>query len=218
MGIFMSLSNGAVFHLSAAHIQHALDNLAANDTDIATAIQQWGYPQERRSPGGFPALLRIIVGQQLSVKAASTIAGRLDQAMGHDITPDRLLSLDEDTMRGAGLSRSKVLYCRSLAHEVATGRLDPDSLHHLDDEEVSARITACKGMGPWSARMYLMFSLGRPDIWPADDLGVREGVRRIRGLDERPSQPETHELGAVWAPYRSAAALLCWHILNNTPT
>ncbi len=213
----MSLPDGAVFRLSTRYLQQALDSLAARDADIATTIKHWGYPQERRSPGGFPALLRIIIGQQLSVKAATTIAERLHEAMAGDITPKRLLTLDADILRGVGLSRAKVLYCRSLAEDVISGRLDPENLHHLDDEEVTARIIACKGMGPWSARMYLMFSLGRPDIWPADDLGVREGVRRIRGLDERPNQREAHELGAIWAPYRSAAALLCWHILNNAP-
>lgn len=213
----MTLPDGAEFLLSDRHLRHALDHLATDDKDVASAIDQWGYPEERRSQGGFPALLRIIVGQQLSVKAAATIAARLDQAMAGEATPERLLSLDDETMRSAGLSRAKVIYCRSLAEEVLSKRLDPDMLHSLDDKEAASKITACKGMGPWSARMYLMFSLGRPDIWPADDLGVREGVRRIRKLDERPDQRMAEELGAVWAPFRSAAALLCWHILNNTP-
>ncbi|GEQ99381.1 DNA-3-methyladenine glycosidase [Iodidimonas gelatinilytica] len=162
-------------------------------------------------------MLRIIIGQQLSVKAAATIAARVDAAMDGEATPERFLGLEDDILRRAGLSAAKVRYGRGLAEAIAEGQFDPDGLHLLDDAEALEKVTALKGFGIWSGRMYLMFSLGRPDIWPADDLGVREGVRRIRGLEDRPSIKEADALGEGWAPYRSSAALMCWHILNNAP-
>lgn len=205
------------FRLSDLHLRHALDSLAAADADIAATLAEIGYPPERRMTAGFPALLRIIVGQQLSTKAAATIWGRLDAAMDGAPAPARLLALEDATLRTVGLSRAKVLYARGLAEAVLEGRLDPAGLARLPDDDTLAAITALKGFGPWSANMYLMFALGRPDIWPADDLGVREGLRRIRRLDARPDMAQTRELGKGWTPHRSAAAMLCWHILHNAP-
>jgi len=205
------------FRLSDAHLRDSLDRLADADADIAATLAGIGYPPERRMSAGFPALLRIIVGQQLSTKAAATIWRRLEIAMNGAPDPAGLLALEDAALRAAGLSRAKVLYARGLAEAVLEGRLDPAGLAALPDDETQSAITALKGFGPWSANMYLMFALGRPDIWPADDLGVREGLRRIRRLDARPTVTETRALGEDWTPHRSAAAMLCWHILHNAP-
>lgn len=205
------------FGLAPARLREALDRLAGRDADIAATLGQHGYPPERRHAAGFPVLLRIIVGQQLSVKAAATIAGRLERALDGVLAPERFLALGEEELRALGLSRQKILYGRDLSERVLSGALDPHGLGQLDDAAAIAALTAVKGLGVWSAQMYLMFSLGRPDIWPAGDLGVREGLRRIRGLAARPEIGEMEALGTPFAPTRSAAALLCWHVLHNTP-
>ncbi|GAK34517.1 DNA-3-methyladenine glycosylase 1 [alpha proteobacterium Q-1] len=212
-----SFKNASGFGLGASHLRWSLDHLAGGDADLADHVQQWGYPPERRSPGGFAALLRIVIGQQLSVKAAATIAARVEALMPDGLTPAGFLNADEASLRAAGLSGAKVIYGRGLARAVYDGAFDPAALAVMPDDKVTAEITALKGFGIWSARMYLMFSLGRPDIWPADDLGVREGLRRLRRLEARPSIKEAEAMGAGWAPYRSSVALFCWHILNNAP-
>lgn len=205
------------FGLGAARLRVALDDLAGQDDDIAAALEAHGHPPERRSDGGFPVLLRIIIGQQLSVKAAATIAGRLERALDGTVAPERFLALGEEELRALGLSRQKILYGRDLSERVLSGALDPHGLGQLDDAAAIAALTAVKGLGVWSAQMYLMFSLGRPDIWPAGDLGVREGLRRIRGLPARPGIGEMAALGQPFAPRRSCVALLCWHVLHNSP-
>lgn len=213
----MTKALSAGYALDAAGIRAGLDALAARDSQMAAAVRDLGYPPERRREPGFAALLRIIAGQQVSTKAAAAVAGRLEAAMNGAPTPEALQALGQDRLRALGLSRQKAAYATGLAEAVTAGRLDVNALAHMPQDDAVAAITGLKGFGPWSARIYLMFSLGRPDIWPADDLGVREGLRRIKGLDERPSVKETERLGAAWSPYRSAAALLCWHILHNTP-
>lgn len=205
------------FRLSAAALRRDLDALAAADADVARTLAEIGYPAERRRRPGFEALLRIAVAQQVSAKAAAAIFGRLEAAMGGAPAAERFLALDDAALRQIGLSRQKIAYGRGLAEAVVGGALDVEALATLDDAAVIEAVTALKGFGVWSARMYLMFALGRPDIWPADDLGVREGVRRIRRLESRPGVAETETLGAVWAPRRSAATLLCWHVLHNAP-
>lgn len=205
------------FRLSAPDVSDTLAALAKEDADIADALALHGFPPERRSGEGFATLLRIIVGQQVSVKAAATIFGRIEAAVEQRLEPERLLALSDAQVGGLGLSRQKLSYCRALAEAFADGRLDVVGLRRLGDDEAMERITAVKGLGKWSARMYLMFSLGRPDIWPYDDLGVREGVRRLKRLEARPDAAEAERLGARWSPHRSSVALLCWHILHNTP-
>lgn len=194
-----------------------LDELAARDEKIAAAIECVGYPTERINPGGFAVLLRVIVGQQLSVKAAATIFSRFSDLLGGDITPERVLALDADIMRGAGMSRQKFTYSHSLAEAVRSGALDFASLEALGDEDAIAMITNVKGLGRWSAEMYLMFSMGRVDIWPIDDLAVRAGITRILGEEGKPKPKTVDSWGEVWRPYRSAVALLSWHYYSNAP-
>ncbi len=198
-------------------IKNMLDELALKDDKIAAAIGCVGYPSERINPGGFAVLLRVIVGQQLSVKAAATIYLRFADLLDDNITPERVLALDADTMRGVGMSRQKFSYSHSLAQSVQSGLLDFDSLDVLSDEEVITVITAVKGLGRWSAEMYLMFSMGRVDIWPIDDLAVRAGIARILGENEKPTPKMVGSWGEAWRPYRSAVALLSWHYYSNAP-
>ena len=205
------------YQLASADIAHALDALASDHERIARALAQVGYPEERRRDHSFATLARIIVGQQVSVAAAASIARKLVDTLGGDLTAASVLNSPEEDLRGAGLSRQKVGYMQSLATAEASGQLSLTTLPTLSDDEATAAITAIKGFGEWSAHMYLMFSLGRPDIWPVGDLAVREGFKRIQGLEDRPTAAQLKPLGEPYRPYRSALAMLCWRFCTAEP-
>lgn len=160
----------------------------------------------------FESVARSIVFQQLSGKAASAIWLRLAQIWESDDcpTPHQLAGADPERLRQAGLSRQKASYLIDLGARTADGRLRLESLPEMDDDAVVAELTQVKGIGAWSAQMHLIFGLGRPDVWPVGDLGVRRGLGRVLSHSEMPSPAEAEPLGARWAPYRSAAALCCW--------
>jgi len=205
------------FRLTDAAIRKALDALAQDHPEVARAVAQVGYPPSRRREHSFESLARIVMGQQLSVKAAATIAQRVDQAVGGALEPTKLLATAPDQLRAAGLSRQKISYLQSLAEAVISGDLPVETLPELADEEVEAAITAVRGFGRWSAHMYMMFALGRPDIWPSGDLAVRVGFGRIMGWKDRPDEKQVIEKGGAFSPYRSALALLCWQFYSEAP-
>jgi DNA-3-methyladenine glycosylase II len=206
------------FELTQRHLKLALDRLAKKDSDIALALKQVGYPDERRRGApSFENFLRIIAGQQLSVKAAATIFGRVEAALQGNFQPDHFLSLSDSELRAAGFSRQKIAYARGLSEAVIEQRLDPSGLAALPDDQVVEKITALKGFGRWSAEMFLLFSLGRPDVWPADDLAIQAGVQRLKGLSERPNRRQTDALAEPWRPHRGAAAIFIWHFYSNAP-
>ena len=205
------------YQLASADIAHALDALASDHERIARALAQVGYPEERRRDHSFATLARIIVGQQVSVAAAASITRKLVDTLGGDLTAASVLNSPEEDLRGAGLSRQKVSYMQSLATAEASGQLSLTTLPTLSDDEATAAITAIKGFGEWSAHMYLMFSLGRPDIWPVGDLAVREGFKRIQGLEDRPTAAQLKPVGEPYRPYRSALAMLCWRFCTAEP-
>jgi DNA-3-methyladenine glycosylase II len=157
------------------------------------------------------------MGQQLSVKAAATIAQRVDETVGGALHPDSLLATAPDQLRAAGLSRQKIGYLQSLAEAVISGDLPIETLPELTDEEVEDGITAVRGFGRWSAHMYMMFSLGRTDIWPSGDLAVRVGFGRIMGWEDRPDEKKVIDAGGAFSPHRSALALLCWQFYSEAP-
>lgn len=200
--------------LDATAIKTGLDAIAANDSRIARALELAGYPEPRLRPTGYGTLLRTIVGQQVSVAAAASVWRKLEAHLGEDLPPDRLLASEFDELRACGLSRQKQGYVRSLCELVVTGALDLDNLPG-DDEAAIAELVRIKGIGRWSAEVYLLFAEGRPDIWPAGDLAVQAGLHKLLGLDARPSEKETRELAEVWRPHRGAAAIFTWHVYNN---
>jgi len=157
----------------------------------------------------FNAFARTIVGQQLSVKAAATIWARV-QLLADPFTPENVLALEDDKRRGAGLSGQKVKYLRALSQAVLDKTFDPARLKKMTDEDVIGAITALHGFGRWSAEMVLMFALARPDVFSPGDLGLREGIRRVMKLKERPTEKESEKLAARWAGHRTAASLLLW--------
>ena len=205
------------FKLTDAFIRKALDRLAQDHVEVERAVAQVGYPPSRRREHSFESLARIVIGQQLSTKAAATIAQRVDETVGGALQPETLLATNADRLRAAGLSRQKINYLQSLAEAVRSGALPIETLPTLSDDDVEAATTAVRGFGRWSAHMYMMFSLGRPDIWPSGDLAVRVGLGRIMGWTERPDENTVIREGDAFAPYRSALALLCWQFYSEAP-
>lgn len=203
--------------LTNEHIKAGLDHLAKADQALAEAINEVGYPQERRRRKGYQILMHIIGAQQLSTKAATTIMGRLHEACGPELTPETFLALSDEAIRGAGFSRQKLGYGRGLSEMVRAGDLDFEAMEEMDDDGVLTTLTAIKGFGRWSAEMYMISSLGRPDIWPADDLAVQEAVRRLKGLKARPGQKEMDVIGEAWRPHRAAVAIFLWHYYKHAP-
>ncbi|HJT40298.1 MAG TPA: DNA-3-methyladenine glycosylase 2 family protein [Sphingobium sp.] len=199
---------------TAEQLRESLDAIAALEPGFAAALGRVGYPLPRMRAPGYETLLRTIVGQQVSVAAAAAVWRKLEAELGDGCAPDILLSRDFDALRACGLSRQKQGYARSLAELVTSGELD---LHALpqDDEEAIQQLVRIKGIGRWSAEIYLLFAEGRPDIWPAGDLAVQIEVGRILGLAERPTERLTRELAEKWRPHRGAAAIMAWHHYNN---
>ncbi len=200
--------------LSKAQLHGALDALAAQHGYFGAALIATGYPEPRQRERGYATLLRTIVGQQVSVAAAASVWKKLETLIGNGCAPDALLAQDFDALRACGLSRQKQGYARSLAELVVSGGLPLDAMP-ADDEEAIAYLTKVKGIGRWSAEIYLLFAEGRGDIWPAGDLAVQEGVKRLIGLAERPAEKATREHAENWRPHRGAAAIFTWHIYDK---
>ena len=196
--------------LTTESLHASLDALAATEPAFAAAIKRAGYPETRIRERGYSTLLRTIIGQQVSVAAAASIWNKLEAQVGDLTDPANIAKASDDDLRAAGLSRQKASYARSLAEEVTSGRLDLTNLP-VDDEEAVAALTHIKGVGRWSAEIYLLFAEGRPDIWPAGDLAVQIEIGRILGHENRPSEKLMRELAEKWRPHRGAAAILAWH-------
>jgi DNA-3-methyladenine glycosylase II len=190
----------------------AVAHLSAADPVLARLVAAIGPPHLRHEPHLFTALVSAIVGQQISVSAASAIRARLAARCGPDqaLTPEALLALTHDDLRAIGLSRAKEAYVTDLAAKVASGAVDLATIHQLPDEEVIAELTRVKGIGRWTAEMFLIFSLGRPDVLPVDDLGFRSRVRRHYNLAALPQAAELRALGEPWRPYRSFGTWYLW--------
>ena len=200
--------------LNKQEIRRGIDAIAAREPHIATARDACGYPVPRHRETGYRTLLRIIVGQQVSVAAAASVMRKLEIELGEDLPPHDLLDRDHDTLRACGLSRQKQGYARSLCELVVSGALDIGDLPR-DDEEAIAQLVRIKGIGRWSAEIYLLFAEGRPDIWPAGDLAVQAGIGKILGLPDRPTEPQTRTLAEDWSPHRGAIAIFTWHCYDN---
>jgi DNA-3-methyladenine glycosylase II len=182
------------------------DPLFSNCLNIAGTLPE----PVLRTPAGFPGLLRIILEQQVSTKAAEAMWRKLC-AMADPVSPEAVLVLDDESLRQCGFSRQKMVYARGLAQDVASGRLDIEAVHRMQDDEALESLVRIKGIGRWSAEIYLLLVLGRPNVWPVDDLAVAVGLQWLLSRDERPPRDELVALGEPWRPYRSTAARLVWH-------
>lgn len=200
--------------LTREGLREALAEIAKRDADMARAHGEVGLPALRRRKPGFETLLRAIVAQQVSVAAAASIWARVTATV-QPFEPAAFLDATDEALRAAGLSRQKIGYGRGLAADLATGRVRLDRLGRMSDEEAIAELVKIKGIGRWSAEVYLLFAHGRADMWPVDDVGLMAGMQRVKRLEARPGRVEMLTLGEAWRPWRGAGALLLWHYLHN---
>jgi DNA-3-methyladenine glycosylase II len=201
--------------LTLRTMQGDLRALARDDAQVAGALERFGFPELRRRPPGFETLLRAIVFQQISIHAAGAIWKRIEAAIV-PLTAATYCATGDGVIRACGFSRQKLLYARSLAELVASGEVPLEALDAMDDEAAIAQLVKIKGIGRWTAEIYLMFALGRRDMFPADDLGLIVGMQRLKGLRKRPDRRRMLTLGEPWRPRRSAAAHLLWHYFHKT--
>ena len=197
--------------MTTQEVHAAIHAVAADCKTTAAAIQRVGLPDTRAQDQGTNTFLRVICGQQLSVKAAAAIWGCVDAHFEGDFAPERLLALDEDGFRALGMSRPKTRYIHGLARGLADGTFRPKDLPSMEDEEAKAHITALLGFGQWSAEIYLLFAEGRGDMFPADDLAIQKGYQMLFGLDEKPTPKKLRAMTDVWAPHRGSMAIFLWH-------
>lgn len=190
-------------------IAKGLRALTRRHPELKEAKKRIGRLPWKKQPDGFEGLTCIILGQQVSVAAAAHMAARLRAALP-EVTPRRFMKLEDETLRGIGFSRQKINYCRSLAENIIARRFDPADLEDMGTEEAMEALIELKGIGVWSAEIYLMFCLGKGDVWPAGDLGLQNGLQRLRGLKTRPDAVKARKMGEIFAPYRSAASLIVW--------
>jgi DNA-3-methyladenine glycosylase II len=202
--------------MNSEQLKASLDAIARVEPAFAASLERIGYPEPRNRARGHETLVRAIVGQQVSIKAAAAILDKLEAATGGIADPANIARTGDEALRGAGLSRQKIAYLRSLGEDMLSGRLDFAALPD-DDEEAIAALTHVKGIGRWTAEVYLLFAEGRPDIFPAGDLAVQVEIGRILGLSERPTEKRVRELAEPWRPHRGAAAIFAWHHRRTIP-
>lgn len=187
-----------------------LDDLINQCPFMEKAYTEAGAPLPRDREDGFPTLLRIIIDQQVSVQAGRAIWNKVSATLG-DVTPETVALASDAALKSAGLSRGKTRYAKELANAIISGQLDLIALRQKDDADVMAVLTQIKGIGRWTAEIYLMFALGRPDVMPSGDLAVAEAASRLMGLDNRPTPKELDAIADAWRPWRTTAALMLWH-------
>ncbi len=188
----------------------ALDQLAAIDDDIAAALSRFGPPPDRSLPASFETLARSIIGQQISRAAASAIWTRMRDQDYSSATI--IVAKQPDDLMPFGLSRRKAEYLIGIADKIQSGRLDLAALAGMSGKDVQKRLVEIRGIGAWTADNFRLFALGDMDAWPANDIALQEGMKRLKSLDERPNGKMLEKLGEAWCPYRGAGALMLWHI------
>lgn len=194
-------------------LKQGAEELARRDTDFARLYETVGLPGLRSRASGYGTILKIISAQQVSVAAARAINGRMDD-VANPMTPEKFLSLGDDDIRAIGFSRQKMGYGRGIAQSVVDGDFSFRRIARLDDEPAIEYMVRLKGIGRWTAEVYLLFALRRPDLWPLDDLGIIKGVQILKRMEARPDKRQMQELGENLRPWRSVAARLLWHYFD----
>ncbi len=197
-------------------LKRHIDKIGSQDQQFKRAVAEFGYPEPRVRAAGFETLLSIIVSQQISTGAAAAITERL-RAVLPDMTAQSVMESEPILLREAGLSGRKVEYAFGLAQSICEGRFDPQALAEMDDACAIKKIVALRGFGQWSAEIYLMFSLQRSDIFPADDLALQLALQRLKKLEQRPTAKQARGIVQDWAPCRSAGSLFLWHYYRGAP-
>lgn len=201
-------------YLDEEALARGLSYLSARDRDLARILAEHGPPPMWEREEGFPTLLRIILEQKISLASAEAVYNRL-AVVCSPLTPERFLELDDATLKTIGFSRQKMIYVRDLARSIIEGRLDLRALNKMEDEEARSELFKVKGIGPWTADIYLLRALRRADVWPRGDLALAVAAQRIKGLSAFPKPEELDALGAAWQPWRAVAARLLWHYYLN---
>jgi DNA-3-methyladenine glycosylase II len=212
----MSRAMSIPFRLTDLHVQEGMAALGAIDPRFAAGLASFGHPPLRNAEEGYAALLRAIVGQQVSVHAARSIWNRV-AVLVDPMTPERLLEFSDEQLRACGLSNNKVKFARALALDTAEKRVVFEALAELDDDAAINMLTQVKGIGRWTAEIYLMFALGRPDVMPANDIGLIVAAQSLFGLRKRPAPEKLLKMANAWRPWRTVAALFLWHYRHNMP-
>lgn len=202
--------------MNAEIISTGMNALASIDNDIATAFELIGPPSPRIRPEGFETLLATIISQQISTASASAILSRV-KALLPVVSAKAVLDCDDETLRKAGLSRQKIEYARGLAGAAEQGNFDINGLYSMSDQAAIQAITSLRGFGRWSAEIYLMFSLKREDIFPADDLALQVSLGRLKNLTQKPTTKQAREITRHWSPWRSVGSLFLWHYYRGIP-
>jgi DNA-3-methyladenine glycosylase II len=196
--------------LDAAALQEAVQALCAHDAALAALVARDGTPPLWPRPEGFVTLARIILEQQVSLESAASLFRRLDASIEGGVHPRSIVALGADGLRALGVTRQKAAYWVALAEQVVEARLDLAALASFPDDDVLAHLQRVPGIGPWTANVYLLFALGRPDAWPPGDLALHMALRDVRGLDRVPTSNEAQHLASRWAPHRATAARILW--------
>ena len=200
--------------LSPSEFILSLEHLAKTDADLGAILKRLGKPPMWTRPPGFPTLVYIILEQQVSLASARSAFERLKGAID-PITPSNFLSLDDPTLKSIGFSRQKSRYCQDIAEIILEGRLDLSSLSRMNDEEVRATLLTIRGVGAWTAEIYLLMALNRPDAWPGGDLALARAIQQIKCLPKLPTKEELEKISQPWMPWRAVAARLLWHHYLN---
>jgi DNA-3-methyladenine glycosylase II len=196
--------------LSSETLGHGVEFLANADTDLARLVSEVGPPPLWAREPGFPTLVHIILEQQVSLASAQAAFTRL-QASAVDLTPVRFLEFKDGELKAIGFSRQKTLYCRELAGAILRGELDLENLTMMDDSSARTKLMEIKGIGSWTADIYLLLAMLRPDIWPSGDLALATAVQGVKGLPSRPGPDELESIARPWQPWRAVAARILWH-------
>lgn len=196
-------------------LAEGVDTLAARDPDLAAVVKRCGPPPLWSRPPGFATLVRVVLEQQVSLVSARAVYQRLEERLGA-VTPERLTTVGEQGLRALGLTRQKASYCHGLAAAVHSGRFDLGAVARLDDAAAHAALTALRGVGPWTAAIYLLMALGRPDVWPPGDLALVKAAQQVKALESAPDRQTFERLAEPWRPWRAVAARILWqHYLHD---
>ncbi len=196
--------------------RNGLKHLSTVCPHMRGAMQAFGRPKSRKRDPGFATLVRIIIDQQVSVQAGAAIWGRLDTLLG-TVSPENVLAVGVDGLRTAGLSGAKARYVTGIAQSIVDGKIDLERLGRCREDTVRRELMALKGIGLWTADIYLMFAIGRPDILPIGDIALQAAAGNLLGLKERPTPTELSEIGERWRPYRTVASVMLWHYYKKMP-
>jgi DNA-3-methyladenine glycosylase II len=202
--------------LTQRSLIRATRELAAQDPDLAAVVDKYGPPPLWAREPGFQTLIHIVLEQQVSLASAKAAYDRLLAVTGR-LVPERFLALSDAELKAVGFSRQKTAYGRTLAQAILDGRIDLARLETLDDDQVKVQLTAIKGIGPWTADIYLLMVLRRPDTWPSGDLALASAVQRVKRMRTSPTPMKLERIGQAWRPWRAVAARILWHYYLSTP-